>query len=154
MWETNSALEPVRTRTVCSVSIPESSIHFEHSRQLSCEALTVAADIYVTDNCFCNVFFAGLYLSSSVNKTALIFHEDNEVFINKEIGCNSTGSTISFFFLVYQSECINDMPADLEVSSKHEISNKREVRSRRNTLEEKRKQNKEWRKRKREQNFN
>ena len=45
----------------------------------------VAADIDVTDNCFCGVFFAGLYLSSRVNKTALIFHENNEVFVNIEI---------------------------------------------------------------------
>ena len=30
--------------------------------KLSSEALTVAADIDVTDNCFCSVFFAGLYL--------------------------------------------------------------------------------------------
>ena len=39
------------------------------------------------------------------------------------------------------------MPANLEVSNKHEIPNKWEVRSRGNTLEEKRKQNEEWRKR-------
>ena len=39
----------------------------------------VAADIDVTDNCFCTVFFAGLYLSSSFNKTAIIFHKNNEV---------------------------------------------------------------------------
>ena len=45
----------------------------------------VAAVIDVTDNCFCGVFFAGLYLSSRVNKTALIFHENNEVFVNIEI---------------------------------------------------------------------
>ena len=45
----------------------------------------VAADIDVTDNCFSCVFFAGLYLSSSVNKTALIFHENNKVFVNREI---------------------------------------------------------------------
>ena len=45
----------------------------------------VAADSDVTDNCFCSVFFAGLYLSSSVNKTALIFHKNNEVFVNREI---------------------------------------------------------------------
>ena len=46
----------------------------------------VAADIDVTDNCFCTVFFAGLYLSSSFNKTAIIFHKNNEVFVNCEIG--------------------------------------------------------------------
>ena len=48
----------------------------------------VAADIDVTDNCFCGVFFAGSYLSSSVNKTALIFH--HKVFVDIEIWCNST----------------------------------------------------------------
>ena len=42
----------------------------------------VAADIDVTDNCFCTVFFAGLYLSSSFNKTAIIFYKNNEVFVN------------------------------------------------------------------------
>ena len=42
----------------------------------------VAADIDVTDNCFCTVFFAGLYLSSSFNKTAIIFHKNNKVFVN------------------------------------------------------------------------
>ena len=46
----------------------------------------VAADIDVTDNCFCTVFFASLYLSSSFNKTAIIFHKNNEVFVNCEIG--------------------------------------------------------------------
>ena len=61
----------------------------------------VAADIDVTDNCFCGVFFAGLYLSSSVNKTALTFHENNEVFVNIEISCNSKCSTISLFLLAY-----------------------------------------------------
>ena len=45
----------------------------------------VAAGIDVTDNCFSCVFFTGLCLSSSVNKTALIFHENNEVFVNREI---------------------------------------------------------------------
>ena len=45
----------------------------------------VAADIDVTDNRFCGVFFGGLYLSSRVNKTALIFHENNKVFVNIEI---------------------------------------------------------------------
>ena len=44
----------------------------------------VAADIDVTD--ICTVFFAGLYLSSSFNKTAIIFHKNNEVFVNWEIG--------------------------------------------------------------------
>ena len=39
----------------------------------------VAADIDVTENCFCTVFFAGLYLSSSFNK-------NKEVFVNCEIG--------------------------------------------------------------------
>ena len=57
----------------------------------------VAADIDVTDNCFCTVFFAGLYLSSSFSKTAIIFHKNNEVFVNCEIGCKSTCSTISLF---------------------------------------------------------
>ena len=61
----------------------------------------VAADIDVTYNCFCGVFFAGLYLSSSVSKTAFIFHENNEVFVNIEICCNSTFSTISLFLLAY-----------------------------------------------------
>ena len=61
----------------------------------------VAADIDVTDNCFCGVFFAGLYVSSSVNKTALIFRENNEVFVNIEIWCNSLCSTISLFLLAY-----------------------------------------------------
>ena len=46
----------------------------------------VAADIDVTDNCFCTVFFAGLYLSSSFNKTAIIFYKNNKVFVNCEIG--------------------------------------------------------------------
>ena len=59
----------------------------------------VAADIDVTDNCFCGVFFAGSYLSASFNKTALIFHENNKV--NIEIWCNSTCSTISLFLLAY-----------------------------------------------------
>ena len=58
----------------------------------------VAAGIDVTDNCFCSVFFASLYLSSSFNKMALIFHE-NEVFVNCEIGCKSTCSTILLFLL-------------------------------------------------------
>ena len=57
----------------------------------------VAADIDVTDNCFCTVFFAGLYLSSSFSKTAIIFHKNNEVLVNCEIGCKSTCSTISLF---------------------------------------------------------
>ncbi|PFX17119.1 Serine/threonine-protein kinase svkA [Stylophora pistillata] len=43
------------------------------------------------------------------------------------------------------------MSADLEASTKLEIPNKREVKSRKNTPEEKRKQNREWRKRKRQQ---
>lgn len=43
------------------------------------------------------------------------------------------------------------MPADLEASNQQEIPNKREVKSRKNTPEEKRKQNREWRKRKRQQ---
>ena len=48
-------------------------------------------------------------------------------------------------------ERINKTPTVLEVSNKQEILNKREVRSRKNTPEEERKQNKEWRKRKRQQ---
>ena len=59
-----------------------------------------AADIDVTENCFCSVFFAGLYLSSS--KTALIFHGNKDVFVNREIRCNSTCSTISLFLLAPQ----------------------------------------------------
>ena len=51
----------------------------------------VAADIDVTDNCFCTVFFAGLYLSSSFDKTAIIFHKNNEVFVNCEIGWDENG---------------------------------------------------------------
>lgn len=75
---------------------------FERSRQLSCEASNpVAADINVTDNCFCSVFFTGLYLSSRGNKTALIFRKNNEVFVNREIRWNSTCSTSSLFLLVY-----------------------------------------------------
>ena len=52
--------------------------------------------------------------------------------------------------LLIKANASTKMPgADLEVSKKLEIPNNREVRSRRNTLEEKRKQNEEWRKRKR-----
>ena len=101
---------------------------------------------------FRSISFAGLlFLLSNVNKTALIFHENNEVFVNREIWCNSTCSTISLFLLVYWRECINKLPTVLEVSNKQEIPNKREGRSRKNTPEEKRNQNKEWRKRKRQQ---
>ena len=55
----------------------------------------VAADIDVTDNCFCTVFFAGLYLSSSFNKTAIIFHKNNEVFVNCDmyLQCRRFAST-------------------------------------------------------------
>ena len=109
----------------------------------------VAADIDVTDNCFCSVFFAGLYLSSSFNnshKTALIFHENNEVFVNCEIGCKNT--SVFNYFALLAWEWFYKMPADLKASNQQEIPNKREVKSRKNTPEEKRKQNREWRKRK------
>ena len=77
---------------VCTVSILESPLHFlkenvwdflnaPGSFPVRCHN-PVAADIDVTDNCFCTVFFAGLYLSSSFNKTAIIFHKNNEVFVN------------------------------------------------------------------------
>ena len=55
------------------------------------------------------------------------------------------------YFPLLAWECISKMPADLEASNKLEIPNKREVKSRKNTPEEKRKQNREWRKRKRQQ---
>ena len=51
---------------------------FERTRQVSCEAFPVQLQIDVTDICLC--FF---YLSSSVEKTALIFHENSEVFVNR-----------------------------------------------------------------------
>ena len=100
-------------RIACTVSILESPIHFLSLKVyknvwdfLSVPGSfpvrrrnPVAAGIDVTDNCFCGVFFASLYSSSSFDKMALIFHESNEVFVNCEIRCKSTCSTILLFLL-------------------------------------------------------
>ena len=63
----------------------------------------VAADIDVTDNCFCTVFFAGLYFSSSFNKTAIIFHKNNEVFVNCDmyLQCRRFASPHVYLFIFF-----------------------------------------------------
>ena len=140
-------------RIGCTVSILESPIHFLNLKVYknvwdflsvpgSCPVRRhnpVAAGIDVTDNCFCSVFFASLYLSSSFNKVALIFHENNEVFVNCEIGCKSTCSTILLLLL-----------GNALVKCRT-LKNKREVKSWKNTPKEKWKQNRKWRKQKQQQ---